>query len=547
MIVAEEKSSMAKTAARADSPPSCHRRAFPLVFRHPMRIGAQRASASEPMSDERLYLNVIILLGAVVAGLMTLFAVELHRNFLTIAIDTAYEQSCIVNTMHGYWFSFDGPGGPNMLAAHTWFVILLLVPLYSVLPYTETLFVVQVIGVYSTVIPIYLVAARVLGRPLVAFCVASGALVGPYFVHMAMAPAHPETLIAAAAFWGYYAYLRRHLAGFIAALLFAVCCAEQAALIFAALGVALLVVDDGHPRRRLFGLVSLGGAIFWILLDLLVISPLANNRPAIGSVFAYNYTNWDIKSPAGLPAAILHHPGLALGLLFYPARWVRMLMLVGLPLPAAFFSRRSLLLLLLPVPAYLWMSDQEFFLYFHAYYFTFAFFAGWLGLIFFLDRHARAPRPEFFTLMPMLAINIGLVCAAIGYYFQLLGGVDDDFSRTLRQEFARIPADAAVYSPHRYSAYLSNRVFLVIGDLREPNLNFNAMLDARYPATNVHPDQIDYIVSDFFTDQCGWRQGFMDAAQFKAREDNINALVATGGWKIFWQDNSAVILQRVKP
>ena len=84
-------------------------------------------------------------------------------------------------------------GGPNILGSHTTFLLLLLVPIYKMAPSVDTLFILQVWGVYSTVIPLYLVAQELLRRPLVAFVVAALALASPLLLRMAVAPLHLET------------------------------------------------------------------------------------------------------------------------------------------------------------------------------------------------------------------------------------------------------------------------------------------------------------------------------------------------------------------
>jgi hypothetical protein len=235
---------------------------------------------------------------------------------------------------------------------------------------------------------------------------------------------------------------------------------------------------------------------------------------------------------------------MTLGALCSPLRWAHIASVVGMPLLFAFFSWRSLWLLA-PLPVYLLMSGQEFYLYFHAYYYTFAFVAGYVGLFIFLSRREPADRTALLVLCATSFFNIFAFCSALGFYFQLSAGADEPFSRELREQFAKIPPSATVYGPHRYSVYLSNRDNMVIGDLSEANLDFNAILNARYPETNVRPGQVDYIVSDFLTDQCGWREGFMNDTQHKARSDAIDRLVASGKWARWWQANDVVILQRV--
>ena len=510
-----------------------------------MKLHVQREGPSVRMSDERFYLALLAVMAALVAVFMTSLALVLHRNVLTIACDTAVLQSGIVNTLHGNWLGNNGFGGPNILGAHTTFLLLLIVPIYVLAPSPDTLFVLQICGVYSTVIPLYLVAWHLLQRPLVAFCVATAALASPLLIHMALAPFHLETWIVAAAMWSYFFYLRNNRVGFLASLFFAVCCGEQAALIYIALGASLLLVDDGLDWRKHYGKVALLAGFTWILLDVAVISPLARGSHPF-NIFAYNYAPWDIKSVSGLPLAVALHPVKAIAFLTDPFRWEHMAEIIGLPLFAAMLSLRSLLLLLLPFPLYFLMSSQEFYLYFHAYYYSFAFFAGYLGVLLFLARRPGGDRGTIALLAGLFFFNVVLLCNASAFYFQLEGGRDNNFSETLHEIFDKIPPDATVYTPHRYSAYLSNRENMVIGDMRDEHLDFKAMMDARFASTNVRPEQVDFIVCDYKTDQCGWRLAYLNADMTRNRTENINRLLAGGQWRTFWSESDVVILQRVR-
>ncbi len=279
-------------------------------------------------------------------------------------------------------------------------------------------------------------------------------------------------------------------------------------------------------------------------LSLVIISP-AVRVPEQQNLFAYHYQQWNVSSAPGLLFATLHQPMMTLGTLFDPRRWAALFLRIG---PLLFFilaSRTALAVMLVSLPIYFLMDDQEYFLYFHAYYFAFAFLAAYLGFLFFLSRR-DLDRVRIGLIAGVYCVTIVLLCGAFLFYFQLWGGLDVPFSSTLRAEFARIPLDAAVYAPHRYSAYLSNRPDMVMGDLRDPSVDFDTMVESKFATTNVHASQIDYIVSDFWTDQCGWRHGYADAAQFKARSDSIAKLVASGKWTVFWQGGDVAILQRVK-
>jgi uncharacterized membrane protein len=508
-----------------------------------MRFIVQRDAKPIRVNDEQFYLILLSVMAAAVAAIVTSFALILHRNFLTIACDTAVIQSGIVNTMHGHWFCNNGAGGPNILASHTTFLLLLLIPLYIIFPSADTLFELQIWGIYSAVIPIYLVALELLRRPPLAFCIAAAALISPLLLHMAVAPVHLETWIVAAVFWSFYFYRRNNLVGFCASMLLAVCCGEQAAMIYIALGAGLLLINDGLAWRRRFGLVSFVAGLAWVILAVMVIAPFTRSAHRL-NIFAYNYTQWHIKSFADLPMAVLQQPREALGFLTSPYRWEHVAAIIGLPLLATLLSWRSLLLLT-PFPVYFLMCDQEFFLYFHAYYYSFAFFAGYLGLMFFLARREATTRAGISLMAVIMLGNVLLLCGSVSFYMNWMDCREDGFTSVLRKAFADIPPGATVYSPHRYSAYLSNRQNLVIGDLADEHFDFNLMLDAEFDLTNVHPEQVDYIVVDCMNDQCGCRQGGYSPDVARRRSDNINALLQTGDWRMIFNQSNTVILHRI--
>jgi hypothetical protein len=70
------------------------------------------------------------------------------------------------------------------------------------------------------------------------------------------------------------------------------------------------------------------------------------------------------------------------------------------------------------------------------------------------------------------------------------------------------------------------------------------MLDAKFSITDVHPEQIDYIVCDLVTDQCGWRREGIDSEGAKLRAANIKRLIDSGQWELFWRQSDVVILHR---
>jgi uncharacterized membrane protein len=494
------------------------------------------------LSEDRFYLLLLSVSAAVVAGAMTVFVLGLHRNFLTIACDTAAFQNAIVNTLDGRWFRDTAYDGPNLLGLHGNFVLGLIAPAYAIFPSADTLFILQIWGLYGAVIPLYLVGVEMTQGRLLSFLVALSALACPMFLHMAAAPYHPESWIIAAVLWSYYFYRRGRPVAFWVTLGVALACGEQAGPIYIALGAALLLFDDGLAWRKRYGKYALIAGLAWPAFTVGILAPLAHVSGQ-QNLIAYHYSQWKSSSAGGLALALAQNPGASLGTLLSPVRWLHLFLFDGLPLVLAFFSRRSMVLLL-PFPIFFLMCDQEFYLSFHAYYFQFAFFAGYFGLILFLARWSPATRLGGTVLVLVFFLNILISCSALGGYEVLNAGREDGFSAVLHQAFAGVPREAGVYAPHRYSAYLSNRENMVMGDLRDENLDFDAMIESRYPLTDVHAAQIDYIVCDLQNDQCGWRRSGFDPTTAQRRADNLSKLVQSGRWQVFWNQNEVVILKR---
>lgn len=495
------------------------------------------------LSEERFYLILIAVLAALAAAQVNDFATGLHRNFLTIACDTAAFQNTIVNTLHGNWFRDTAYDGPNYLGLHSIFILLLLAPLYALSPSVDTLFLLQIVAIYSTALPLYCVAVELLKRPLTAFLCTLAVMLNPIFYHMALAPFHPESWILATVLWSYFFYLRNREKAFWICFAIGITSGEQAAFIFFALGLSLWFYEDGMPWRKRYGKRLILASLGWLVLMFGVLAPLVR-VPEQRNLIADHYADWHVKTIFDLVAALADEPMGTVMMLFSPMRWAHLAPMVGLPLLLAFFNRRAVILLL-PFPVYFLMNFQDFHLYFHAYYYQFAFLAGYLGLLLFLERWPINTRLGFAVLVATAYVNLTTLGPAVGLYAALGMGRDDAFNNNLCQVFARIPPEATVYSPHRYSAYLSNRANMVMGDLSDEKRDFKQLVDDQFKTTQIHSEQIDYIVCDRVNDQCGWRRDFgKDDGKAKLRTDEVDRLLKSGQWQVFFDQNSVVVLRR---
>lgn len=509
-----------------------------------MKIDNERAQPLVPWSKERTCLSVLFILAAILAMQATFLAINLHRNFLTTACDTALLHNAVVNTLHGHWFRNTVYCGPQILGIHSTFVLILVAPIYAVFPSVETLFILQIWGIYAMAFPVYFMAKEALKGPLLACFFAAAVILNPMLLRMAMAPFHPETWILTAMFWSYYFYLCNRPIGFWLSFAFAVSCAEQAALIYIVLGIALLCTKEGLPWKKLYGKFALIGGLGWICFSLFLLFPLMRHSDQC-NVFAAKYSDLGVDSIWSLLGLMVKKFPTVLTKSFAFDHWKYIAWMIGLPLVFALTSWRSLILLAI-FPLYWIQNKVEFFLEIHDYYFQFVFFASYMGLLFLLERWNQSARRSVAVLILIVCaagIHLGIVFNSFEY--ELTAGQDDSLNSEFRKVFSTIPINAGVYGPHRYSAYLSNRENFVMGDLREKDLDFETMVNSRFSTTTVHAEEIDFIVCDLANDQCGSSQWMSSKEDAEQRNKNIQRLQKSGRWQIYWDQDDVVILSRV--
>lgn len=496
------------------------------------------------LSEERVYFILLLVLWA----LSSLFAIRqllyVYHNFRGVACDTAVVQNVIVNILHGNWFRETAYGGPNALGIHSHFIFLLMAPIYALWPSADTLSILQILGAQSLVFPLYAIGKEVLKQPFTAFLVALSGLLNPMLANLACVPLHPELFILPAVFWSYYFYLRDRPRCFWLCLIFAVCCGEHAAIIYVALGVALLFGEKRLAWGRRYGWFALAGGVCWLLFTMCVITPLFHS-PGQYDNFASKYSDIGVSTPYQLVKRVVTDPGVLASKILDWKHWERSLGTIGFSLLFVFVSWESALLLL-PLPLFWLMNNNELYLLIHAYYFQFLFFAACIGVLTFARRWGISTRIGRIALI-LLVVSNGLFLTYEQWVLSKRhhAGGEEDINTAIRQEFTNIPVEAGVYAPHRFSAYLSNRVDMVMGDLKDEHLDFESMVNARVNETTVRAEQIDYIVVDLISDQCGLRLTMANQEQSQRRHDNIQHLLDTGRWELFWNEHDVVILRRV--
>ncbi|WP_167890585.1 DUF2079 domain-containing protein [Thermococcus sp. 18S1] len=103
---------------------------------------------------------------------MVLISLNRHYTFRTNAFDMGIFMQSLWSTVHGdfmyntvEWFVFCAP---NHFGIHLSPVLAVLAPLYGLLPYAETLLVVQTVAIALSAYPLYLLAERIIGESKIA-------------------------------------------------------------------------------------------------------------------------------------------------------------------------------------------------------------------------------------------------------------------------------------------------------------------------------------------------------------------------------------------
>ncbi len=167
---------------------------------------------------------------------MSWLQVELHRGLGTFAYDVGlYDQ--------GLWLLSRGQApfvtlmGRNLFGDHASLILILLVPLYWILPGTSTLLVVQAIVIAAGAIPIYLFARRVLSSAVMGFCAAFLWLANPAVNGTGMENFHPDSFLGLFLPLAIYALYEKKWRLYAVAVLGALLVKEDVVLVMVPLGI----------------------------------------------------------------------------------------------------------------------------------------------------------------------------------------------------------------------------------------------------------------------------------------------------------------------
>ena len=231
----------------------------------------------------------VVLLGIILyVVLFTYWQVLLYRGLHMGITDLGYFDQSNYNTLHGrvLQVSFDIPSpyrdvqssnSPHLFAQHPFVLMLLLVfPLYALVPHTYTLFFIQAFAAAIGALAIYLLAKDLLDDEWPAVALSLAYLLHPTLqfitVNMFTFGFHPENLFPPLFLFTFYFLHKGKWVPFGIFFLLSVLVVESYTLVCAALGV-YVILRWRWPRRRWLGVGMIAVALAWLVLSLKVIVP----------------------------------------------------------------------------------------------------------------------------------------------------------------------------------------------------------------------------------------------------------------------------------
>jgi uncharacterized membrane protein len=314
-------------------------------------VVAGRRAAFLDRSEGRIVLAAA-LLATILFGALALLR---HWTFHSTASDLAVFDQVLWNTIHGRFMestlSLARCDPHSFFGDHFSPALLLILPLYVVVPRPETLIVVQTIALALGVWPIYLLARRFLptsGQRLV--WVAAYLLSAP-LSFIALYDFHEITLAVAPLGFAMYFLATRRTAPMIASLLVALLAKEEVALIGVGFGVAL-----AFQRRWLASAVVIAGSVAAFVVTLKLIIPTF----AAGAPYQYlgRYASLG-SNELEIARTLLFDPLRALAVLFKGEVGSKVVFVLSLFAPGLGLALRSRWAIVPAIPplGYLMLSD----------------------------------------------------------------------------------------------------------------------------------------------------------------------------------------------
>lgn len=395
--------------------------------------------------------GILAALIALYVATFSYLSISTHNNFGTFGFDLGiFDQ--------GLWLlsrqetPFVTVRGLHLFGDHLSFILVLLAPLYKVLPDVRMLLFLQTLFLALGALPVFLIANRHLKSNLLSLALAASYLLYPALQWINNDHFHPDSAVTALLLFAFYFATSSRYLPFAVSAALAVLVKEDVALVVMLLGVYIAATEN-----RRVGVITSVLSLAWFALGLKYILPHFNGD---GFFYINNYSRLG-ATPAEVIKNTLTRPGMLVAILLETKKLSYLTQLLA---PVLFLPIISLEVFLVALPAlFSNLVSQQGYMDSIQYHYTatiipFLFVAmilslGKLGL----KRQAR----------PTLAVAI-LVVALFANYMLSPSPLSVNFTRqywTLSNERAgairaaldKIPADAAVSAHFKMVPHLTHR------------------------------------------------------------------------------------------
>jgi uncharacterized membrane protein len=241
----------------------------------------------------------------VLAGMVYLSAIAIagYRS-MGVGVDLPIFEQSMWNSLRGRWFYNTIEGG-NHFGVHLSPVLLLLLPVYALVPRPETLLVCQSLGLSAGMVPVYWMARDRLNERSLGLILGAAYLLGPAVGFVNFDEFHAVPFAVPAFAFAFYYLWQRKFKHFAVAFVVALSCKEDAALVGVMLGLYGLIV----LREKAVGLATMLFSAAWFVLAVLVIVPHFAGHPYAPAGGGFSYLGGDIVS---IIATLIGRPGIAI-------------------------------------------------------------------------------------------------------------------------------------------------------------------------------------------------------------------------------------------
>ena len=223
-------------------------------------------------------LGATICLVAILLYTITFFVlqVRLYKGLHMEIEDLGHYDQPLYNSLHGRFLetSLMNPQGGSLFAGHFVPIMLFLIPIYALFPYTYLLFFLQALAAGLGALAVFLLARERLGDELVATCFALAYLLHPSLqgatLNLFHFGFHPGNFFPPLVLFSFYSLLKERYRYFTCFFLLALMVQETYTVSLAALGLYILLTDT---RKQRAGTAMLFASFLWFLIATQVVIP----------------------------------------------------------------------------------------------------------------------------------------------------------------------------------------------------------------------------------------------------------------------------------